>query len=119
MFEKYAAIDSKFVYNPSKTLDDNKVSKIAKGIIAILCRDYWATDVQREKIITWQRHERQRIENEKRKLYNPDNIFNNKENINIHQEFNETSYSNDLPIEVNENNLFEKIIKYLKKIFHI
>lgn len=75
LFEKYATTDSTFIYNPSKTLDENKVSKITKGIIAILYRNYWATDEQRKKIIIWQNLERQRIENKKRELYNPDNIF--------------------------------------------
>ena len=119
VFEKYAATDSEFVYNPSKTLDENKVSKITKGIIAILYKNYWATDAQREKIITWQKYERKRIENEKRERYNPDNIFKNKENININQGFHEESYLNNLPIEVKENNLFRKVIEYFKKIFHI
>ena len=39
-----------FKYNPNKTLDEQDVSKIAKAIIAILFRDYWATEIQKEKI---------------------------------------------------------------------
>lgn len=119
IFEKYASTEYKFDYNPSKTLDDNRVSKIAKGVIAILYRNYWATDKQREKIVTWQKYERQRIEEEKKKIYNPDNIFKNKETIKYYQEYNEASNLNALPTEVNKNNIFMKVIGYLKKFLHI
>ena len=38
-----------FKYNPEKTLEEQNVLKITKTIIAILFRDYWATDEQKEK----------------------------------------------------------------------
>ena len=40
LFKTYANKDYVFKYNPSKTLNEQNVSKIAKGIIAILFRDY-------------------------------------------------------------------------------
>ena len=43
MFEKNASKEYKCNYIPSKTLTEQNVSKTAKGIIAILFRDYWAT----------------------------------------------------------------------------
>jgi len=118
LFKRYADVDYTFVYNPSKTLEENKVSKITKGIIAILCRDYLVTENQRKKIIIWQKNERKRIENEKKEKYNLDNIFKNRENISISKKNNKDSNSNDLPIKV-KNNLFIKIVNYLKEIFHI
>ena len=66
-----------FNYNPTKTLNEQNVSKIAKGIIAILFRDYWATPEQREKIIKKQNNDRIQIEKEKTKKYNPD-VFKSK-----------------------------------------
>ncbi len=79
LFKTYANKDHAFCYNTTKTLDEQNVSKIAKGIIAILFRDYWATEIQKEKIIAKQNHDRMQIIEEK---YNYDNNFkNNEKNI--------------------------------------
>lgn len=71
-----------FTYDIYKTLDEQNVSKKAKTIIAILFRDYWATDTQREKIKEKEKNDHKIKEQEK---YNPDNLFKNnnieKENI--------------------------------------
>jgi len=65
LFQTNANNDYYFTYNPEKTLSEQNVSKIAKGIIAILFRDYWATDIQKEKIITKQNHDRCILEEQK------------------------------------------------------
>lgn len=81
LFEKNANPNHNFVYNPLKTLNEQDALKITKGIISILFRDYWATDIQREKIIAKQNYARQILEEEKREKYNPNNIFNNEKEI--------------------------------------
>lgn len=71
-----------FKYNPNKTLDEQNVSKTAKAIIAILFRDYWATELQKEKIIAKQNYDRMQLEAKEKERYNSDNIFkNNKKKI--------------------------------------
>ena len=50
LFKKCANENYNFTYDINKTLDEQNVSKKAKTIIAILYRDYWATDEQRKKI---------------------------------------------------------------------
>ena len=80
LFRTNANKDYIFNYNPNKTLDEQNVSKIAKEIIAILFRDYWATDVQRDKIMKKQNFDRQKLEEEKREKYNPDDLFKKKNN---------------------------------------
>ena len=67
-----------FKYNPSKTLDEQNVSKRAKAIIGLLFRDYWATPEQREKIIRVQQQERIRIEKERQEKYKPNELFSTK-----------------------------------------
>lgn len=42
LFKAKADKNYKFRYDPRKKLNEQEVSKIAKGIIAILYRDYWA-----------------------------------------------------------------------------
>lgn len=65
-----------FKYNPEKTLEEQNVLKITKIIIAILFRDYWATDEQKEKIIANQNSNRKKLENIKRENYNVKDVFN-------------------------------------------
>ena len=80
LFKEYASKEYVFKYNPTMTLDEQNVSKIAKGIIAILFRDYWSTPSQREKIVSKQKNDRIEIEKEKSKRYETDifNVVNNK-----------------------------------------
>ena len=67
-----------FEYNPNKTLEEQNVSKKAKAIIAILFRDYWATNEQKNKIIKKQTYDRQLLEEQKKGLYDIENIFKKK-----------------------------------------
>lgn len=69
-----------FKYYPNKTLEEQKVSKRAKAIISILFRDYWASDLQREKILKKQNSDRKLFEKNKKTLYDVENIFKNKNN---------------------------------------
>ena len=67
-----------FEYNPNKTLEEQNVSKKAKAIIAILFRDYWATNEHKNKIIKKQTYDRQLLEEQKKGLYDIENIFKKK-----------------------------------------
>ena len=58
LFKLNSNKEYKFTYSPNKTLDEQNVSKRAKAIIGILFRDYWATEVQRDKIIRKQKNDR-------------------------------------------------------------
>lgn len=77
-FENDSNKDYDFFYNPHKTLEEQNVSKRAKAIIAIIFRDYWATDIQRDRIIVKQNHDRMKLENEKQARYSSNHIFENR-----------------------------------------
>ena len=96
-----------FKYNPSKTLDEQNVSKRAKAIIGLLFRDYWATPEQREKIIRVQQQERIRIEKEKQEKYKSDELFNNKKE----KETQEVAL-----VEVKEQKWYKKVFDFFKKL---
>jgi len=96
-----------FTYDMNKTLDEQNVSKKAKTIIAILFRDYWSTDIQREKIKAKEEYDRKIKEQEK---YNPDNIFKPKETVSNYE-------SSNFPIEIKKENLIQKILNFIKNIF--
>lgn len=79
LFEANSNKEYNFIYDINKTLDEQNVSKRAKTIIAILFRDYWATESQREKIKAKERYDRKIREQEINEKYNTDNIFKNTE----------------------------------------
>lgn len=110
LFETNANKEYKFTYNPNLTLNEQNVSKRAKAIIAILFREYWATEKQREKIIAKQNNDRMQIEKNKKERYNPDNLFYRRtkrvENIQ-----NET-----VSLTEYKETFFSKILKRIKKI---
>lgn len=78
MFKANCSNENEFVYDPSRSLQEQNVSEIARTIIAILFRDYWATEVQKERILAKQNFDREKI---KQEIYNPDNLFKNRQTI--------------------------------------
>lgn len=115
LFEECSNKEYIFNYDSNKTLDEQNVSKRAKAVIAILFRDYWATDTQREKIVAKQNYDRQKIEQELMEKYNPDNLFKKKEQV---EEINENTECKEL-VEYKEENFFKrllrKIIAFIKR----
>jgi len=112
MFKFNMDMEYEFKYDTKKTLNEQNVSKEAKTIIAILFRDYWATEKQKEKILTKEKYDKQIMEEEIREKYNPDDIFKKKaeENSAVNQsETNLIKY---------EENIFKKLINFIKRIFH-
>lgn len=99
-----------FFYNPVQTLDEQNVSKIAKSIIAIFFRDYWASDTQKENIIKFQKNIRQRLEENKIKKYNPNQIFKVKTEM---QNVSEIEHSKEI-IVIKKENLISKILNKIK-----
>ena len=104
-----------FKYNPNKTLDEQNVSKTAKAIIAILFRDYWATEIQKEKIITKQNYDRKQLEEKKKERYNYDNLFkNNEKKINLDGTKQEQKLA---LIEIKNIKWYKKVWKFITRFF--
>ena len=104
-----------FKYKPNKTLDEQNVSKTAKAIIAILFRDYWATEIQKEKIITKQNYDRKQLEEKKKERYNSDNLFkNNEKKINLDGTKQEQKLA---LIEINNIKWYKKVWKFITRFF--
>lgn len=113
LFEHNANKEYIFDYDSTKTLEEQNVSKTARAIIAILFRDYWATDEQRNKIKAFQNNKRHQIDEENRQKYNTD-IFKNRNNITT-ESINEKSENMQL-VEYKEN-IFKRILGFFKKMF--
>ena len=69
-------MNESYEYNITKeTFDGKTMLDETAAILAILFRDYWATEVQREKIIRKQKNDRLILEEQKKLLYDTENIL--------------------------------------------
>ena len=109
MFRANASTEKQFVYDPNKTLQEQNVSEIARAIIAILFRDYWATENQKQKILNKQNIDREKMREE---MYSPDNIF-QKHNT----QHKENSATNEIAMVEYKESIFTKIINWFKRSF--
>lgn len=111
MFKANAYNENNFVYNPEKTLQEQNISETARTIIAILFRDYWATTEQKEKILSVQNNEREKIRQEK---YNPDNLFKQ----NRSQIVEENIQTENVAMVKYKEPLLKRLINKIKSLFH-
>lgn len=114
MFEKEQLKTYDFQIDTSKTFEEQELLEETKAILANIFRDYWATPYQKERIEIKEKYDRQQSEEQKKKIYNPNDVFKNKNNRN--PDFEKLS---NLPIEVKKESFFKKIINFFKKKFHI
>lgn len=113
-FETNADSEYIFSYDSNKTLEEQDVSNITKGIIILLFRDYWATELQRNKIIAKQNYDRIKLEEKKKEKYNLNNIFiNNHKNslVDIPENTQEISL-----VKVEDMKWYKKIWSRIKSI---
>ena len=104
-----------FKIDISKSFEEQDVLEETKAILANIFRDYWATPEQKERILEKEKNDREIEENIKREKYNPDNLFKKKQKVIQQNE----EIQNNLPVEIKKEKFYEKIINFLKKIFHI
>lgn len=124
MFEDNCNADYSVEYTPTIDLISQNISKEARIIIAIFFRDYWATPSQKEKINTKEKDDMQKLEEEKRKKYNPNNLFKNREIIDKANVVENTENSNQNKVEENslveyQENFFTKFKNFIFKLLHI
>lgn len=109
----YKNMDNSYEYNISKeTFDGQTMLEETAAILTILFRDYWATPMQKEKILAYENLARKKLEEEKRIQYNPDNLFKKQEGPKYFEE----QVEETAMVEYKEN-IFKKIINKILKIF--
>lgn len=111
-FQNNSDKDYKYTYMPFKSLNEQDIMELTKYIIILLFKEYWATDLQKKKIIAKQEFDREKLEEEKTQKYNINDLFKNKK-ANILDE----KKKNMQIIEYKEPNFYEKIIEKILKIF--
>ena len=98
-----------------KPLNELKITEEAKGLIAMICLNYWCeTEEQKIKFRNHLNVSEKAYQEELKRKYNVDDIFkkkdfSNNENIGFES-------INNLPFEVKNENIFKKLLNRLKKI---
>ena len=115
-FEKDAEKDYNYNVTEFEDFDKQPMLKETKAILAVIFRDYWATEEQREIIRSNEKFDIRKNEEAKRNEYNPDDIFaKRRETDNIE----EKSDNNNSLVIVEETSILKKILNKIKKFFHI
>ena len=106
-------MDNEYTYklDMTKEFEEQEMSEITKAILANIFRDYWATPYQKEKIEAKEKYDLEKLEEEKREQYNPDNIFKNKKEETFEENTN-------LPVEIKKETFFKKLISFIKGLFN-
>lgn len=105
--------DYKFEYDKTKSFNEQNLLDDTKYILFGLFEKFGATDKQKSMIKSFKINCNKKLDEKKKEQYNLDNIFKNKIENSIDNEI-----TNNLPIEVNKENIFTKILKFISKIFH-
>ena len=114
MFEMKMDKNHNFSVDINKNFEEQIVLEETKAILANIFRDYWATPYQKERIEAKESYDRQQLEEEKNKKYNPDNLFKKKELV-ISEK---TEKNNNLPIELKKEKFYIRIINFFRKKFN-
>lgn len=104
----------KFEYNPNIELNKQEILKETKVIFAYIFLNFWATEKQSQIIKSQFKQDVIATEENKKKQYNPDDMFKKNE---ISQENKETE-SNKLPQMVEKENIIKRIFKKIKQIIN-
>ena len=107
--------DYKFTINPEIDLANQNISKEANAIIVSLYRDYYATEEQKVKINEILDLNQKKEELEKRKKYNPDDIFRKNQQLNRDIENLDTTTQ----LVKYKENFFVKFKNFIFKLLHI
>ena len=102
-----------FEVDINKPFEEQNLLDETKAIFANIFREYWATPYQKERIEAREKYELEKIEEEKRKKYNPDEIFKNNKVQDIEEMPQEIE--NNLPVEVKKEKFFERLIVFIKR----
>lgn len=93
----------------SKSINEQELQRETRIILSLIYRDYLCSENERKKLIEQDNAELRQLEQELYEKYNPDNLFKNKQNVNIEQQELQL-------IKYEKINFLTKIINKIKKI---
>lgn len=102
--------------NPNIPLKEQNIRKETKEMLGIIYRDYLCNKEERINLLQEEKRELTKLEDEKREIYNPDNIF-KKNNLKDNDE--ENSIKDEVSIVEYKESIIKRIITKIKNLFHI
>lgn len=124
MYEQNKSNSYEFEFDRSKSFDGQDISKLAKILIANIFTEYIATEEERQYLNYRDEQELNKIEEEKRNKYNPDNIFSNRRTKNASENNFQNDDMQEIPAQqtdltvIKENDgLLKRILEMIKRIF--
>lgn len=105
--------NSKFAYNIALPFEKQDISDLAKDILGAIFRLFIISDTKKEELNIKDSEMKKMEEIEKQIKYNPDNIFKKDKVVDNPIENNQTKEI----INIKKENIFSKILNFLKKIF--
>lgn len=107
-------------FDYTKPLNELKLKRETRGIIAMICLEFWCETEEQKRIFTEHLNKNEKeYQEELRRKYNIENIFNRNETISKVEKITKDIGSNNLPIQVNKNSIFKRIYSSIIKFFHI
>ena len=119
VFKEFSNKEYDFKFDPNKSLDEQNVSEIARTVLAILFRDYIATEEQKRKILNYQKKAEKILEAEKREKYSYENLFKNNKPTLLQDDTIEKETedkNNDNQLTVYKESIWKKMINKIKNI---
>ena len=98
-----------FKIDTEKTFEEQELLEKTKLVLAILFRDYWATEEQKEKIKRKEEYDIEKLEQEKKQIYNTDNIFKERQENKIEE--------TKALVEYKKESWYDKFLKFMRRIF--
>ena len=102
--------------NPNIPLKEQNIRKETKEMLGIIYRDYLCNKEERINLLQEEKRELTKLEDEKREIYTPDNIF-KKNNLKDNNE--EKSIKDEVSIVEYKESIIKRIITKIKNLFHI
>ena len=114
-YRKNCDTEYNFEFDISKPIEEQKTLKETNAVIVLLFRDYFATDIQKQKLEKILLQNEAKQEKELREKYNPDEMFkNSREDKSVSQV--ETMALMEIKKDNIIKEIFKKIINFIKNL---
>lgn len=124
-YEKHKDKNYNFKFDKNVSIEEQRLLRKTRIIMINLFRDFFANDIQKQKLEIILKNNSKLAEEERRQKYNPNDIFKNRKATNIEragkdgQEQVNEEYNKSLPIEIRKQNIFQKLLRFVKDLLNI
>lgn len=111
--EKNKDINYSSNINPKIPLNKQNIKKETKEMLGIIYRDYLCDKEKRIELLQQEKNELTKYEEQQRELYNPNNIFRNRNNVSDE----EKEKIEEVSLVAHKENIIKRIINKIKHFF--